>query len=227
MSRSTALGFVSSALSLLTIITFAELSSAQKKTEAAWRTLTLERLSELSDTSQPLFRDTTTGKTIVLRCQDEGWGTVSLERVRGRFALDQELGLKTWPEVEKALKEQKEAYLKSNRLRAREIFVMDESGPKHPRDDLAFFGDAEKGFRFKFGKFDECSKVDTDSMKSGEICQVVLEVKDGAKKSGASGFARFKSVSCKAKSEVPASPDEAAAKTSGSGSNPKKQPVTR
>lgn len=88
MSRSTALGFVSSALSLLTIITFSELSSAQKKTEAAWRTLTLERLSELSDTSQPLFRDATTEKTIVLRCQDEGWGTVSLERVRGRFALD-------------------------------------------------------------------------------------------------------------------------------------------
>lgn len=66
MSRSTALGFVSSALSLLTIITFSELSSAQKKTEAAWRTLTLERLSELSDTSQPLFRDATTEKTIVL-----------------------------------------------------------------------------------------------------------------------------------------------------------------
>lgn len=195
--------------------------------DGQWRTITLERLNELSDTSSPMFRDGKTGHVIVLRCQDEGWGNVSLERVRGRFALDHELGLKSWPEIEKALKEQKEAYLKSNRLRAREIFVMDDSGPKHPRDDLAKFGEAEQGFRYKFGKFDECSKVDSDSMKPGEVCQVVLEVKDGAKKSGASGFARFKSVSCRPQTESSDTAPGAANSPAVPGQGKQKQPVAR
>lgn len=174
--------------------------------KGGWRTITLERLETLSDTSHPMFRDLKSGNEVVLRCQDEGWGTVSLERVRGRFALDQELGLKSWPEVEKALKDQKDAYLKSHRLRTREIFVKDESGPKHPRDDLAFFGDSEQGFRFRFDSFDICSKADTLTSKYGEVCQIVLEVKDGPKKPSANGFARIKSSSCQPKAAASGSP---------------------
>lgn len=213
--------------SVLGVLAVSFPAAAQKKAGDTWRTVTLERLNELSDTASPMFRDKASGKTVVLRCQDEGWGTVSLERVRGRIALDHELGLKSWPEVEKALKDQKDAYLKSNRLRAREIFVMDENGPKHPRDDLAFFGDAEKGYRFKFGKFDECSKVDTDSLKPGAVCQIVLEVKDAARKAGASGFARFKSVSCNPQSEAAGEAGSAVQAVTPAGQGKQKQPVTR
>jgi hypothetical protein len=167
----------------------------------------LERLEEFSDTSNPLFKDVKTGNRVVLRCQDEGWGTVSLNRVKARVALDRELGLKSWPEIEKALNDKKDAYLKSHRVRAREIFVSTESGPKHPRDDLAFFGDSERGFRFKFESFDACSKVDTATSKFGEVCQVILEVKDGSAKPASSGFARIKSSSCQPKTAHVQSPD--------------------
>lgn len=217
--------------SLLFLPFFSQLSAAQnaRSQNDGWRTVTLERLEALSDTSSPMFRDVKSGKEVVLRCQDEGWGTVHLERVRERSALDQELGLKSWPEVEKALKEKKDAYLKSHRLRTREIFIKDESGPKHPRDDLAFFGDSERGFRFRFDSFDVCSKVDTLTSKYGEVCQVVLEVKDGPQKPSANGFVRIKSSSClpKAAATSIADPSVINSQASPTGQGKNQKPTAR
>ena len=169
-----------------------------------WTTVEVLRTEELSDTASPFFR----GKDdkgifgqsmITLRCADEGWGSVSLERVRGRFALDHELGLKSWPELNKALETQKDAYLRGERLKFREIFVHDDSGPTHPRDELAAFGDSEKGFKYKFAKFDECSKVDTETLKPGQTCVVTLQVKGTSKKSGTAGHVRYRSIKCEPK----------------------------
>lgn len=172
---------------------------------AEWTTVEVVRTEEMSDTASPIFQGKDDkgafGKSkITLRCADEGWGSVSLERVRGRFALDHELGLKSWPELNKALEKQSDAYLRGERLKFREIFVHDDSGPKHPRDELAAFGDSESGYKYKFAKFDECSKVDSETLKPGQSCVVTLQVKGASKKSGAFGHVRYRSIKCEPKS---------------------------
>jgi hypothetical protein len=182
-----------------------------------WSTVELVRTGEMSDTSSPVFqsKDQTGpfGKSkITLRCADEGWGSVSLERVRGRFALDNQLGLKSWPELNKALEKQTDAYLRGERLKFREIFVQDDSGPEHPRDELAAFGDSEKGYKYKFAKFDECSKVDSETLKPGQACVVTLQIKGTSKKSGVTGHVRYRSIKCEAQpgaGSISASPSSA------------------
>lgn len=169
-----------------------------------WTSVEIVRTEEMSDTSSPIFqgRDEKgpfSRSKITLRCADEGWGSVSLERVRGRFALDQELGLKSWPELSKALEKQTDAYLRGERLKFREIFVHMDVGPVHPRDELAAFGDSEKGFKYKFAKFDECAKVDSETLKPGQLCVVTLEFKGTSKKSGATGHVRYRSIKCEPK----------------------------
>ncbi len=166
-----------------------------------WRTVELVRTGEMSDTSAPLFQGKDEqgpfGRSkVTLRCADEGWGNVSIERVRGRFALDHQLGLKSWPEVTKALQKNSDAYLRGERMKFREIFVQDDAGPVHPRDELAAFGDSEKGYKYKFAKFDECAKVDSETLKPDQTCVVTLQVKDTAKKNAASGHVRYRSIKC-------------------------------
>jgi hypothetical protein len=170
-----------------------------------WNTVELERTDEMSDTSSPIFQSKDQkglfGKSkISLRCADEGWGSVSLERVRGRLARDHELGLKSWPELNKALEKKTDAYLRGERLKFREIFVQDDSGPAHPRDELAAFGDSEKGYKYRFAKFDECSKVDSDTLKPGQTCVVTVQIKGTSKKSGGTGHIRYRSIKCEPKS---------------------------
>lgn len=172
--------------------------------EEDWSTVELVRTDEMSDTASPVFQSKDQkglfGKSkITLRCADEGWGSVSLERVRGRFALDHELGLKSWPELNKAMEKQTDAYLRGERLKFREIFVHDDSGPAHPRDELAAFGDSEKGYKYRFAKFDECSKVDSETLKPGQACVVTLQIKGTSKKSGATGHIRYRSIKCEPK----------------------------
>lgn len=174
---------------------------------AEWKTVEIIRTGEMSDTSSPMFQAKDSNgplgqSKITLRCADEGWGNVSLERVRGRIALDQQLGLKTWPEVTKALEKQGDAYLRGERMKFREIFVHNDSGPSHPRDELAAFGDVEKGYKYKFAKFDECSKVDSETLKPDQDCVVTLQIKDGPKKNGASGNVRYRSIKCVAKAST-------------------------
>lgn len=200
MFRTGALAATSRFVMVSVLLSTTHLVSLETKA-AEWTTVEVVRTEEMSDTASPVFRGKDEkgafgSSKITLRCADEGWGSVSLERVRGRFALDHELGLKSWPELNKALEKQSDAYLRGERLKFREIFVHDDSGPRHPRDELAAFGDSETGFKYKFAKFDECSKVDSETLKPGQTCVVTLQVKGASKRSGASGHVRYRYIKC-------------------------------
>jgi hypothetical protein len=198
---------------IVAMILWTNLSIVPRAEAADWTTVEIVRTEAMSDTSSPIFQGKDEkgpfGRSkISLRCADEGWGSVSLERVRGRFALDHQLGLKSWPEVTQALQKNGDAYLRGERLKFREIFVHDDSGPIHPRDELAAFGDSEKGFKYKFAKFDECSKVETETLMPGQICVVTLQVmapdktkvpsktKAPSKTMVPAGHVRYRSIKC-------------------------------
>ena len=194
----------SRSLLIVTSILWTTFAVNSEASAEEWRNVELVRTEDMSDTSSPIFQGKDEkgplGRSkVTLRCADEGWGSVSLERVRGRFALDHELGLKSWPELNKALEKQTDAYLRGERLKFREIFVHDDSGPAHPRDELAAFGDSEKGYKYRFAKFDECSKVDTEALKPGQTCVVTLQIKGTSKKSGGTGHVRYRSIKCEPK----------------------------
>jgi hypothetical protein len=202
---------VSSPLLIAASILWTSFSRVPEAQAEDWRTVELVRTEEMSETSAPVFQSKDPkgpfGKSkITLRCADEGWGSVSLERVRGRFALDHQLGLKSWPELTKALEKQTDAYIRGERLKFREIFVQDDSGPEHPRDELSVFGDSEKGYKYKFAKFDECSKVDSETLKPGQSCVVTMQIKGTSKKSGSAGRIRYRSIKCEAKSNPNVTP---------------------
>lgn len=192
---------------IVAMILWTNLSIVPRANAADWTTVEVVRTEAVSDTSSAIFKGTDEkglfgSSKVSLRCADSGWTYVEFEQVQRRVDLDKKLGLKSWPEVTQALQKKSGLKLGGKRAEFQEIFVHDDSGPIHPRNELAAFGDSEKGFKYRFNKFDECSKVETETLKPGQICVVTLQVmapvktKVPSKTMVPAGHVRYRSIKC-------------------------------